>query len=124
MTWPRLARRPKPPSLRAPRGSADAGPAPAERPVQTQRGPVMNAFAAPALTPRLLDPSLAGKILLPSDHGFDEARRAWNLAVDQRPAAVVFPESAAEVAAAVRYAAGRGLRIAAQGTGHGAGSLG
>jgi len=36
----------------------------------------MNAFAAPALTPRLLDPALAGKILLPGDDGFDEARQA------------------------------------------------
>jgi hypothetical protein len=84
----------------------------------------MNAFAAPSLKPRLLDPTLAGKILLPSDDGFDEARRAWNLAVDQRPAAVVFPESAAEVAAAIRYAADRGLRVAAQSTGHNAGPLG
>jgi hypothetical protein len=70
------------------------------------------------------DHSLNGKVILPGDARFDDARRAWNLAVDQRPAAVVFPESAAEVAAAVGYAAGRGLRIAAQGTGHNAGPLG
>jgi hypothetical protein len=70
------------------------------------------------------DPSLNGKVILPGDARFDDARRAWNLAVDQQPAAVVFPESAADVAAAVGYAAGRGLRIAAQGTGHNAGPLG
>ena len=70
------------------------------------------------------DSSLDGKVVLPSDQRFDGARRAWNLAIDQRPAAVVFPESAAEVAAAVGYAADRGLRIAAQGTGHNAGPLG
>jgi len=70
-----------------------------------------------------LDSSLDGKVVLPGDQSFDGARRAWNLAIDQRPAAVVFPESAAEVAAAVRYAAERGLRIAAQGTGHNAGPL-
>jgi len=70
------------------------------------------------------DHSLNGKVILPGDARFDGARRAWNLAVDQRPAAVVFPESAADVAAAVGYAAGRGLRIAAQGTGHNAGPLG
>ena len=70
------------------------------------------------------DSSLDGKVVLPSDQRFDGARRAWNLAIDQRPAAVVFPESAAEVAAAVGYAAERGLRIAAQGTGHNAGPLG
>jgi FAD binding domain/Berberine and berberine like len=71
-----------------------------------------------------LDYSLDGKVVLPDDQRFDGARRAWNLAIDQRPAAVVFPESATAVAAAVGYAAKRGLRIAAQGTGHNAGPLG
>jgi len=71
-----------------------------------------------------LDHSLDSKVVLPADERFDQARLAWNLAVDQRPAAVVFPESAADVAAAVRYAAQRGLRVAAQGTGHNAGPLG
>ena len=84
----------------------------------------MSAFSAPALRTRYLEPGLEGKVMLPGDDGFDEARRAWNLAVDQRPAAIAFPESAAEVAAAVRYAAGHGLRVAAQGTGHNAGPLG
>src|SRR5215470_7299069 len=90
----------------------------------------MSAFAArsslaiPSAPPRRPGSSLAGKVLLPGDDGFNEARQAWNLAVDQRPAAVVFPESAAEVAAAIRYAADRGLRVAAQSTGHNAGPLG
>ena len=84
----------------------------------------MSAFSPSALKTRHLDPGLESKLVLPGDGRFDDARRAWNLAVDQRPAAVVFPASAADVAAAVRYAAGHGLRIAAQGTGHGAGSLG
>src|SRR6516162_11007522 len=70
------------------------------------------------------DSSLDGKVVLPGDQRFDGARRAWNLAVDQRPAAVIFPESATEVAAAIGYAAERGLRVAAQGTGHNAGPLG
>jgi hypothetical protein len=69
-------------------------------------------------------PALAGKIVIPEDAGFDEARRAWNLAVDQEPAAVVLPESASDVAAAVRLAVEAGRRIAAQGTGHGAATLG
>ncbi len=82
--------------------------------------------ASSILTHRSTRPkhSLDGKVVLPGDDGFDSARRAWNLAVDQRPAAVAFPESAADVAAAVRYATGRGLRIAAQGTGHNARPLG
>jgi len=71
-----------------------------------------------------LGSSLDGRVVLPGDQRYDDARRAWNLAVDQRPAAVIFPESATAVAAAVGYAAKRGLRVAAQGTGHNAGPLG
>ena len=67
---------------------------------------------------------LAGQLVRPGDQDYDQARQAWNLAVDQRPAAVILPESAADVAAAVSYAAAGGLRIAAQGTGHNAGPLG
>jgi hypothetical protein len=51
-------------------------------------------------------------------------RRAWYLAVDQLPAAVVYPESAADVSAATRLATDKGLRIAAQGTGHNAAPFG
>src|SRR5262249_42726033 len=81
---------------------------------------------APAAA-RTLERSIAaldGKVVLPEHGRWDEVRQAWNLAVDQRPAAVVLPESAADVAAAVELASARGLRIAAQGTGHGAGALG
>ena len=71
-----------------------------------------------------LGASLDGKVVLPGDQRYDDARRAWNLAVDQRPAAVIFPESATAVAAAVGYAAELELRVAAQGTGHNAGPVG
>jgi hypothetical protein len=60
-----------------------------------------------------------GDVFAPGDHGYDEARRAWNLAIDEWPAVVVVAESAADVAHAVRYARSRGMRIAPQGTGHG-----
>ena len=43
--------------------------------------------------------------------------------MDQRPAVVVEAESAADVAQAVRYARARTMRIAPQGTGHGAAPL-
>ena len=69
-------------------------------------------------------PGLAGQFVLPGDQDYDQARQAWNLAVDQHPAAVILPESAADVVGAVRYAAERGLRIAAQSTGHNAAPLG
>ena len=44
--------------------------------------------------------------------------------MDQRPAAVAVPESARDVVAAVGHAREHGLRVAAQGTGHGAAPLG
>jgi hypothetical protein len=65
-----------------------------------------------------------GLLVLPEDAGWDEARAAWNLAVDQRPAAVALPESDGDVVSAVRFALRNGLRVAAQGTGHNAGPLG
>jgi FAD/FMN-containing dehydrogenase len=63
-------------------------------------------------------------IVLPHDPNWNEARLAWNLAADQQPAAVALPESAQEVAAVVRWARERGLRVAPQGTGHNALPLG
>ncbi|MGZ4638646.1 MAG: FAD-binding oxidoreductase [Actinomycetes bacterium] len=58
------------------------------------------------------------------DAGYDDARVPWNVAVDQRPAAVAYPASPAEVAEVVRAARRAGLRVAPQGTGHNAGPLG
>ncbi len=55
--------------------------------------------------------------------GFDQARQAFNLAVDQRPQEIAHPADAADVAALVRRAREQGLRIAAQRTGHGAEAL-
>jgi len=66
---------------------------------------------------------IAGRIATPEDADWDEARTAWNLAADQRPAAVAFPESAKDVAEVVRFAAQNDLRVAGQSTGHGAVAL-
>jgi len=63
-------------------------------------------------------------LVLPHDPGWNEARRAWNLAVDQQPAAVALPESAEDVARVIRWARSRGLRVAPQGTGHNAAAMG
>jgi len=67
--------------------------------------------------------ALGERVVLPDDPDYDAARTAWNLAVDQRPVAVAFPESAEDVVAIVRTASGAGLHVAAQSTGHGAGAL-
>jgi FAD/FMN-containing dehydrogenase len=68
--------------------------------------------------------SIAGRIATPSDPDWDEARLAWNLIADQRPEAVAFVESGEDIAAVVRFAAEHDLRVAGQGTGHGATALG
>jgi FAD/FMN-containing dehydrogenase len=67
--------------------------------------------------------SAAALLVRPQDDGWDEARMAWNLAVDQRPAAVALPETADDVVAIVELAREHGLRVAAQGTGHNASPL-
>ena len=66
---------------------------------------------------------LYGEVYGPDDEGWDEARRAWNLAVDQRPAAVAFPVTDSDVVAVVNFAREEGLRVAPQGTGHGASAI-
>jgi hypothetical protein len=67
--------------------------------------------------------AIAGRIATAEDSDWDEARVAWNLAADQRPAAVVFAENAEDVAATVRFATENDLKVAPQGTGHGAAPL-
>jgi FAD/FMN-containing dehydrogenase len=60
-----------------------------------------------------------GRVVLPDDAGWDDARRSWNLSVDQRPAAVVEAAGAEDVRTLLRS----GLRVAAQTTGHGSEGL-
>jgi FAD/FMN-containing dehydrogenase len=75
-----------------------------------------------AFTTSMTMPS--GTIVTPDDPAWDEARQAWNLAVDQRPAAVAMVESTDDVVAVLASARQNGLRIAVQGTGHAAAALG
>ncbi len=70
-----------------------------------------------------LQDRIAGQVVTAADRRWDEARLAWNLAVHQRPAAVVLAESAQDVAATVSFAAANGYRVAPQGTGHGSPAL-
>jgi len=71
-------------------------------------------------TTQTLRAAITGEVFVPGDPGYDQARRAWNLAVEERPAVVVVARSDTDVARAVRFARSQGLRIAPQGTGHGA----
>jgi FAD/FMN-containing dehydrogenase len=73
-------------------------------------------------------PSLAGtlngRIATPADSGWDHDRAAWNVAADQHPVLVGRPATATDVVTIVDFARRHGLRVAPQGTGHGAGALG
>jgi len=68
--------------------------------------------------------AVRGAVLAPGDERWDVERTPWNLAVEQHPALIVVPQSSHDVQAAVLFAAANGLRVAAQGTGHGVGPLG
>ncbi|MDP9220244.1 MAG: FAD-binding oxidoreductase, partial [Actinomycetota bacterium] len=71
-----------------------------------------------------LDGLLRGRVVRPGDEDWDQARSAWNLAVDQRPLMVAEVSDAFDVQSVVRYAAEYGLRVAPQSTGHNARPLG
>jgi FAD binding domain/Berberine and berberine like len=71
-----------------------------------------------AFTP--LSPTISGPVLAPRASGWDAARRAWNLAADQRPAAVAQVESTEDIISAVRLARRHGQVVSVQATGHGA----
>ncbi len=62
---------------------------------------------------------LPGKVSLPADDRYDQARQAWNLVVDQHPAVIVSVENPLDVIEAVSFARQNGLRVAVQSTGHG-----
>lgn len=67
---------------------------------------------------------LEGHVVGPGDNGWDVARQAFNLTIDQRPELVAFPASASDVVQLVEFAKQEGVRLAAQRTGHNAGPLG
>lgn len=59
-----------------------------------------------------------GEVLRPGDPAYDEARSVFNAMIDKRPGVIAQCESAADVAAAVRYGVSSGLEIAVRGGGH------
>lgn len=61
----------------------------------------------------------SGRIVTPSDADYDRLRRGWNLNIDQRPAAIMLPETAKDVAHGIDHARKDGMAVAAQSTGHG-----
>ena len=67
---------------------------------------------------RDLAASLRGPLLQPSSAGYDEARSVWNAAFDRHPALIARCSGAADVMAAVKFAAAHDLLLAVRGGGH------
>ena len=67
---------------------------------------------------------MEGTVAAPGDREYDEVRQAWNLAIDQRPEAVIVPADASDIAVVVGFARDNGLRVVPQSTGHLAAPLG
>ena len=57
-------------------------------------------------------------LITPDEPSYDDARVAWNAAVDQTPAAVALPTTVEDVVEAISWARAYGLRVAPQSTGH------
>ena len=98
-------------------GDAQAGPRPRERTVMSPT-PASTPPANQAMT--ALADTLEGTVLVPGDAGWDDARAAWNLAVDQQPTAIVRPRSVRDLRHVVVAAREAGLGVTVQPRGHGA----
>jgi FAD/FMN-containing dehydrogenase len=62
--------------------------------------------------------SLHGRLLLPSDEGYDAARRYWDSAFDRHPALIVMAADADDVVKAVQFARSHDLLTAVRAGGH------
>jgi FAD binding domain-containing protein/berberine-like enzyme len=62
--------------------------------------------------------NLRGRLLLPGDPAYDEARTVWNAMIDRRPAAIARPLGVDDIQACVRFAAEHGATLAVKGGGH------
>ena len=83
---------------------------------------VSTSISTPSMTSSKTDGGLS--VVRPDATEWDDGRRAWNLAVDQRPGAIVVPDSVRAVVDGVGWARESGVRVAVQATGHGAAPMG
>ncbi len=66
-----------------------------------------------------LQARVTGPVLAPGDDGYDAGRALYYAGLDRRPAVVVRPADAADVAATVRFAATEGVPLTVRSGGHG-----
>ena len=72
----------------------------------------------PERTQQLASLKLDGRIVLPSDEDWDEARAVWNGMIYRQPAAVLQAASPEDIAAGIEAARAHGLALAVRGGGH------
>ncbi len=59
-----------------------------------------------------------GEIILPSDHGYESARKIWNAMIDKRPAIIARCATTSDVVRGVNFARDNNLELAVRGGGH------
>lgn len=65
-----------------------------------------------------LQRNIGGQVVLPSDKGYEAARRIWNAMIDKRPELIIRCISTADVVRAVNFARDNELPLAVRGGGH------
>jgi FAD/FMN-containing dehydrogenase len=62
--------------------------------------------------------SIKGRVLVPDDPEYDEARQIWNAMIDRRPAVIVQCAQADDVPSVIRFARQNELELSIRGAGH------
>lgn len=62
--------------------------------------------------------NVRGKIVLPEDESYEEARVIWNSMIDRKPGMIVECMGNADVVACVKFAAQHSLKVSVRGAGH------
>ena len=65
-----------------------------------------------------LKSKVKGKVILPPDPGYNEARKVWNAMIDRKPAVIVQCADAADIPHSISFARENGLEISIRGAGH------
>jgi FAD/FMN-containing dehydrogenase len=94
------------------------------RPATTTRADEEPELTLDAAALAALRGSLRGELVLPSDDAYEDARRVWNAAVDDRPALIAHCSGAVDVVRAVDFAREHELLLAVRGGGHNVAGLG